>query len=129
MGSRGRRPPTPPLWHPRPDPLSEYAFDLIPINPDLRVRVVLDPESAPVLARVTAALESGHPVRAVRAPTDDLGDVSLDVAGETVRVGRLPAGYEHPVDEAHKRHGFVPIELWAVDGGGYVLDLRTGLTR
>ena len=129
MSSLEAESPSPPPWHPKRDPLSEYAFDLIPIDPDVRVRVTLGSEVAPMLARAARALESGLVVRAVRAPQEDLGIVILEVDGETFRVGRLPDGYEHPVDEAHKRYGSVPISLWAVEGGGYVLDLRTGLAR
>jgi len=129
MSSLEAEPPGPPPWHPKRDPLSEYAFDLIPIDSDVRVRVALGSGVAPTLAWAALALESGLVVRAVRAPEDDLGLVILEVDGEAFRVGRLPGGYEHPVDEAHKRHGSVPISLWAVEGGGYVLDLCTGLAR
>lgn len=117
----------PPPWSPRADPFGEYAFDLLPVNRDVRVRVDTTSAEPGILDRAWASVAAGGTVTAVPAPQSDPSHVFLSVDGVVGQAGTLPPGYEHPVGEAYRRRGSIPIELWRA-GDAYTLDLRTGLT-
>lgn len=116
-----------PVLRPRADPCSEYVFDLLPVNLDVRVRVDTSETDPALLSRGFATFSTDREVRAVPPPDGELRAVLLDIEGTIERAGSLPPGYEHPVGEAFTRRGSIPVEMW-FDGTAYTVDLLTGWT-
>jgi hypothetical protein len=105
--------------------ISEYAFDLLPVNSNVRVRVDVSEADPAVISRAFASFSAGREVHAVPPPDDQLRLVLLNIAGTIELAGSLPAGYEHPVNQAFTRRGSNPVEMWLIDTA-YTLDLLTG---